>query len=121
MTKSGTGVALAALMMAAGPTMAQSVTETTTVTKSVTINRELGASTQNVCQPVGIVYGLDPYGKNNLSVRYTPYGPPGPANEKDRLYTNDRVCIIGSAPSLHGLVWYHVMYDRSEIVNRGLG
>jgi hypothetical protein len=54
-----------------------------------------------------------------LSVRYTPYGPPGPTNEKDQLYTNDRVCIIGSAPSRHGLVWYHVMYDRSEIVTEG--
>jgi hypothetical protein len=118
MHKFRTGVALAALVMAAGPVAAQnSVTETTTVTKSVTVNRGLGAGTQNVCQTVGIVYGLDPYGKNNLSVRYTPYGPPGPANEKDRLYTNDRVCIIGSAPSLHGLVWYHVMYDRSENSN----
>jgi hypothetical protein len=113
-----TSVAIAALMIAA-PAMAQSVTETTTVTKSVTVNRGLGAGTQGVCQTVGIVYGLDPYGKNNLSVRYTLYGPPGPANEKDQLYTNDRVRILGSAPSRHGLVWYHVMYDRNEIVTEG--
>jgi predicted lysophospholipase L1 biosynthesis ABC-type transport system permease subunit len=62
MHKFRTAVALAALMIA-GPAIAQSVTETTTVTKSVTVNRGLGAGTQNVCQTVGIVYGLDPYGK----------------------------------------------------------
>jgi hypothetical protein len=120
MNKFGTAVALAALMIAA-PAMAQnSVTETTTVTKSVTINHGPGAGTQNnVCQTVGIVYGLDPYGDNFLSVRFAPYGPRGPANEKSRLYTNDRVCVLGSVPSLHGLVWYHVMFDRNEIVTEG--
>jgi hypothetical protein len=44
------------IAMAATPASAQSVTETTTVTKSVTVNRGLGAGTQNVCQTVGIVY-----------------------------------------------------------------
>jgi hypothetical protein len=74
--------------------MAQSVTETTTITKSVTVNGTAG--TQNVaCRSLWIVYRLDQYGDNNLSVRYTPYGPRGPANKKDQLY---HVCIVESAP-----------------------
>jgi hypothetical protein len=77
-------IILAAALMIAAPAMAQnSVAETTTVTKSVTINR--GSDTRN--------YGLDPCVDNYLSVRFAPYGP-----QKDRLYTNDRVCIIVSAP-----------------------
>jgi hypothetical protein len=110
-----TAIAIASLVVAASAMAQTSVTETTTVTKSVTVNR----GTQGVCQTVGIVYGLDPYGDNYLSVRYTPYGPRSAANEKDQLYTNDRVCVIGSALSPHELVWYHVMYDRGEIVSDG--
>jgi hypothetical protein len=54
-----------------------------------------------------------------LSVRFTPYGPRGFANEKDQLYTNDRVCILDSAPSLHGLSWLHVGYVRNGVTNYG--
>lgn len=59
------------------------------------------------CRQFGSIVGLDPQGDNFLSVRRRPYGPAGLAEEADRLFTNDRVCIA----SVKGH-WLNVKYMR---------
>ena len=59
------------------------------------------------CIYIGHVVGLDPYGDNFLSVRRRPNGPAGLSEEVDRLFTNDRVCII----SIDGH-WLNVKYEH---------
>jgi hypothetical protein len=41
----------------------------------------------------GFVHGLDPYGRNNLSVRAALFAPAGPAYEIDELFSGDTVCV----------------------------
>jgi len=59
------------------------------------------------CLYMGTIVGLDPQGDNFLSVRRRPYGPAGLAEEADRLFTRDRVCI--ASVSGH---WLNVKYMR---------
>ena len=60
------------------------------------------------CLFIGRVFGLDPRGDYNLSVRYRPYGPSGPAFEKDQLFTDEKVCVR----SIVGK-WLGVSYERN--------
>lgn len=67
-------------------------------------NPEGGAN----CLFTGHVMGLDPRGDNFLSVRIRPNGPAGLANEVDRLFTNNQVCVAG----VNGR-WLNVKYERN--------
>jgi hypothetical protein len=60
------------------------------------------------CLFIGRVYGLDPHGANNLSVRNRPYGPSGPTLEKDQLFTDEKVCVRSIAGK-----WLNVSYERN--------
>src|SRR5208283_1842699 len=51
---------------------------------------------------------LDPHGDNFLSVRLRANGPAGPAGEVDQLFTNNRVCVVGSSGR-----WLNVRYERN--------
>jgi hypothetical protein len=56
------------------------------------------------CPLVGLVFGLDPYGDDFLSVRQRPLGQ---ANEIDQLHTNDEVCVTKVAGQ-----WLSVRYSQ---------
>jgi hypothetical protein len=105
MTKTIAAAALASLI---GCTVAgaQTITrQTTTTTETTTISGAPDGTSE--CLYTGRVFRLDPYGDNNLSVRDRPYGPRGPANEKDELFTNDQVCVMRTAGQ-----WLFVQYER---------
>jgi hypothetical protein len=86
---------------------AQTVTTQETVTRSVTITTPMNLEGSSGCAAVGRVVGLDPQGDNFLSVRKRPHGSSGSAYEVDQLFTNDRVCIVGSDGR-----WLNVRYER---------
>ena len=86
---------------------AQTVTTQETITRSVTITIPMGREGSISCASIGRVVGLDPQGDNFLSVRRRPHGPSGPAYEVDQLFTNNRVCIVGSDGK-----WLNVRYER---------
>ncbi len=100
---------LIAMALAASSSFANAQTVTTqeTVTRSVTVTTPMNLEGSSGCAAVGRVVGFDPRGDNFLSVRKHPHGPSGSAYEVDQLFTNDRVCIVGSDGR-----WLNVRYER---------
>ena len=108
-----TAIALS-LILAASCAAAQQIDTQTTVTTTTHVLAIPQHGGGSGCLFVGRVMGLDPYGDNYLSVRYRPYGPRGPANEKDELYEHDQVCVSNVSGS-----WLFVHYERSGRSNSG--
>jgi hypothetical protein len=97
----------AALVAASSWANAHTVTTQETITRSVTITTPVNPEGGDNCVFTGRVVGLDPYGDNFLSVRRRPHGPAGLANEVDRLFTNDQVCVASADGK-----WLNVRYER---------
>ena len=60
------------------------------------------------CIASGTVYRLNPYGDNNLSVRVSPSGRAGLADEKDELFSGEQVCVTHMSGK-----WAFVIYQRN--------
>jgi hypothetical protein len=98
----------AASAFAATPARAQTVTTQETVTRTVTVTVPANPEGTSQCSFIGRVVGLDPHGDNFLSVRLRANGPAGAAGEVDQLFTNNRVCVVGSSGR-----WLNVRYERN--------
>lgn len=95
--------ALIAAMSYVNAQQVQTTVRTTMRTTTVSADTEGEAN----CLFSGRVVGLNLFGDNNLSVRRRPYGPSGPDDEKDELFTNDQVCVMRTAGR-----WLFVQYER---------
>ena len=82
----------------------QTTVRTTMRTTTVSADTEGDAN----CLVTGRVVGLNPYDDTFLSVRRRPYGPSGPDDEKDELFTNNQVCVMLTAGR-----WLFVQYERA--------
>ena len=60
------------------------------------------------CKVFGTVYRLNPNGDNFLSVRASPSGRAGLADEKDELFSGEQVCVT----RMNG-PWAFVVYIRA--------
>lgn len=98
----------AAFLFAASPAKTQTITTEETVTRTVTVTVPATPEGASQCRIIGRVVGLDPHGDNFLSVRLRANGPAGPAGEVDQLFTNNRVCVVGSSGR-----WLNVRYERN--------